>query len=174
LANKFLIKEIIMMEKSFSRIRVKEACPYPAVMVKGLGKVTKTWQLKKGSASDYAAYPNLDVQAMVKEGNAFVPAPNEDSTSEGESGGAGGSSDGSPAPESGKDEAAAPQNEELPEDTTPDFAGMTVEQLKAYLTASGVSASDLRGAVKADLITQAEAVWNSKHPSLEQSQNQAL
>jgi hypothetical protein len=167
LANKFLIKEIIMMEKSFFRIRVKETCPYPAVMVKDLGKVTKTWQIKKGNASDYTAYPNLDVQPMVKEGNNFVPAPNVDSKTEGESSGTGGSSGSSPAPETGKDETTTPQNEELPGNTMPDFSEMTVEQLKSYLTASGASSSDLRGTVKADLITQAEAVWNTQHQSQE-------
>jgi hypothetical protein len=151
-----------MTEKSFFRIRVKETCPYPAVMVKDLGKVTKTWQLKKGKASDYAAYPNLDVQPMVKEGNTFVPAQNT-SSDESESNGTGGSSGSSPAPESENDETAISHDEETLENAMPDFSGMTVEQLKAYLTAAGVSASDLRGAVKADLIAQAEAIWNTQH-----------
>jgi hypothetical protein len=146
-----------MTEKSFFRIRVKESSTYSAVMVKGLGKVTKTWQLMKGKASDYAAYPNLEVQSMVKEGNTFVPAQNAASTSESESNGNGGSSDSSPAPESEKDETATPQNE----NTMPDFAEMTVEQLKTYITAGGVSASDLRGAIKADLIIRAETLWNT-------------
>jgi hypothetical protein len=161
-----MIKEIIMIEKSFFRIRVKETCPYSAVMVKGLGKVTKTWQLKKGKASDYTEYHNLDVQAMVKEGNTFVPAQDG-----GESSGTGGSFGSSPAPEPEKDETAIPQNEELPENTMPNFAEMTVEQLKAYLMASGFSASNLRGAVKADLITQAEAAWNTQQQPQQQSQN---
>jgi hypothetical protein len=139
-------------------------------MVKGLGKVTKTWQLKKGQASDYAVYPNLDVQAMVKEGNTFVPAQNTNSEADSEASGTGGSSGSSPAPESEGDETAIPQScEETFENTMPDFSEMTVEQLKAYLTAAGVSASDLRGAIKADLIAQAEAVWNTQHPSQEQS-----
>lgn len=158
-----------MAEKSFFRIRVKESCPYPAVMVKGLGKVTKTWQLKKGKASDYSAYPNLEVQPMVKEGNTFVTAQNAASAAESESSGTGGSSGSSPAPESEEDETAT--NEELPENVMPDFAEMTVEQLKAYLTAAGVSASDLRGAVKADLIAQAEAIWSTQHQSQEQPQS---
>jgi hypothetical protein len=171
LTNKFLIKEITMTEKSFFRIKVKEACPYPAVMVKGLGKVTKTWQIKKGKASDYTEYPNLDVQPMVKEGNGFVPAQNAASTTESESSGSGGSSGGSPAPEPEKDETAAPQNEESPENAAPDFTKMTVEQLKACLMASGVSSSDLRGLVKADLIAQAEAIWNARRQSQNQSQD---
>lgn len=153
------------MEKSFFRIKVKETCPYPAVMVKGLGRVTKTWQLKKGKAADYVGYSNLDVQPMVKEGETFVPVQNTASASEGEPSGTGGSSGSSPAPELKQDETATPQNEEFPENTMPDFAEMTVEQLKAYLMASGVSSSDLRGSVKADLIIQAEAVWNAQHPS---------
>jgi hypothetical protein len=147
-----------MADKSFFRIRVKESCPFPSVMVKGLGKVTKAWQLKKGKASDYAAYSNLDVQPMVKEGNTFVPAQNTASAAESESNGTGGSSGSSPAPESEKDETTTSQNEDMP-----NFEEMTVEQLKAYLIASGVSASDLRGAVKADLIAQAEAVWNTQY-----------
>jgi hypothetical protein len=151
------------MEKSFFRIKVKESCLYPAVMVKNLGRVTKTWQLKKGNASDYAAYPNLDVQPMVKEGDTFVPAPSAGSTAETESSDTGGSSGGSPAPESEKDETAASKNEGLSENAAPDFADMTVEQLKAYLTASGGSSSDFKGKVKADLIAQAEAVWRTQH-----------
>jgi hypothetical protein len=158
-----------MAEKSFFRIKVKETCPYPAVMVKGLGRVEKTWQLKKGKASDYAAYSNLDVQPMIKEGNAFVPVQN--TTAENETSGTGGSSSSSPAPESGTDETATAQDEELSDNAMPNFSEMTVEQLKAYLMASGVSANDLRGAVKADLITQAEAIWNSQHQSQGQSQN---
>jgi hypothetical protein len=157
-----------MMDKSFFRIKVKETRPYPAVMVKGLGKVTKTWLLKKGKASDYTEYTNLDVQPMVKEGDAFVPARNVDSTVESESSGAGGSSGGSPTLEPEEDETSASWNEELSENITPNFVGMTVEQLKAYLTASGVSASDLRGALKADLAAQAEAIWRQ---SQEQPQN---
>jgi hypothetical protein len=53
----------------------------------------------------------------------------------------------------------------------PNLAEKTIEQLKTYLMASGVSANDLRGTVKADLITQAEAIWNSQHQSQGQSQN---
>lgn len=160
------------MEKSFFRIKVKEACPYPAVMVKGVGRVTKAWQIKKGKASDYTEYHNLDVQPVVKKGDAFVPAQNDASSAEGEPSGAGGSSGGSPDAESGEDETSVPQKEESPpENAEPDFTKMTVEQLKAYLAAGGVSASDLRGAVKADLIAQAEAVWNTRCQSQEQSQD---
>jgi hypothetical protein len=126
-------------------------------MVKNLGKVTKAWQLKKGKASDYAAYSNLDVQSMVKEGDTFVPA--SDTAVEEGSSGTGGSFGGSPAPEAETDKMAASQFE----NTMPNFAEMTVEQLKAYLISSGVSASDLRGLVKADLIVQAEAVWRTQH-----------
>jgi hypothetical protein len=161
LVNKFLIKEIIMTEKSFFRIKVKDSCPYPAVMVKGLGKITKVWQLKKGKASDYTAYPNLDVQPMVKEGNAFVPASNTVSAAESESSGTGGSYGSSPAPESEVDETTTLQNKELSENSMPDFEKMTVEQLKVYLMAKGVSASDFRGAVKTDLIIHAETIWNT-------------
>jgi hypothetical protein len=160
--NKPIIKEN-MMEKSFFRIRVKEIYPYPTVMVKGLGKITKKWQLKKGKASDYAEYPNLDVQIMVKEGETFVPAPNTNSADEDKSSGTGGSFGGSPAPELKEDKMAALKLEKSSEDTMPDFSEMTVEQLKAYLTASGASASSLRGSVKIDLVTQANKVWSMKH-----------
>jgi hypothetical protein len=158
-----------MTEKSFFRIKVKDSCPYPAVMVKGLGKITKAWQLKKGNASDYTAYPNLDVQPMVKEGNTFVPASNTDSAAENESSGTGGSSGSSPAPESEVDETATLKKEELSENSMPDFEKLTVEQLKAHLMANGFSASNLRGSVKVDLITHAEAVWNTQYRSQEQS-----
>jgi hypothetical protein len=160
-----------MMEKSFFRIRVKETCPAPAIMVKDLGKVTKTWQIKKGKASDYAEYPNLDVQPVIKEGNTFVPVQDKTPAKEEELSGTGSSYGSSPAPEPEEDETATPQNEELPESAKPDFSEMTVEQLKAYLQATGVSANNLRGAMKADLITQAEAVWNTQSQPLEQSQD---
>jgi hypothetical protein len=150
------------MNKSFFRIKVKDTCSYPAIMVKGLGTITKKWQLKKGKASDYAGYPNLDVQSMIKEGNTFVPAQNVSSADSGESSGTGGSSGSSPAPEFEQDETATPHIEVFSENAMPNFGEMTVEQLKAYLTASGISASDLRGSVKVDLITQAEIVWSSK------------
>jgi hypothetical protein len=142
-----MIKEIIMTEKSFFRIRVKDACPYTAIIVKNLGKVTKTWELKKGKASDYAVYPNLDVQAMIKEGNTFVPAPDATSAAGDELNGTGGSSSNSPAPE--------PQSDET---VTDNFFDMTVEQLKAYLSAKGVPSGELRSMVKADLIARAEAI----------------
>jgi hypothetical protein len=133
-----------MADKSFFRIRVKESCSYPTVMVKGLGKVTKAWQLKKGRASDYAVYPGLETQPMVKEGSIFVPDPNANFMKGGELNDTGESSDRSTVFES--------QN----------FVDMTVEQLKAFLIAKGVPASDIRGAVKADLLLRAESVWNSQ------------
>lgn len=155
-----------MVEKSFFRIRVKESCPYPAVMVKNLGKVTKTWALKKGNASDYTEYPNLDVQVMVKEGGTFVPAPNAGSTTDSESSGTGGSSSNSPAPESQNDETVAePDQPEVEDETLPsqNFADMSVEQLKAYLSAKGVVSSKFRGMVKADLIAYAETLAESEN-----------
>jgi hypothetical protein len=137
-------------------------------MLKEMGKVTKAWQLKKGKASNYSAYPNLEVQPMVKEGNTFVPAPITDSPSENELSGTGGSSSNSPAPEPKIDETvtlASSSNDGenkgddgLLESSVPSFVDMTVEQLKAYLIASGVPAGDLRGVVKADLIVQAETL----------------
>lgn len=150
------------MEKSFFRIKVKETCSYPTVMVRGLGKITKTWQIKKGIASDYSEYPNLDVQSMIKDGNVFVPAQNT-SSAESESSGTGGSSGSSPAPEFNRDKTTALQNEKVSEDSMPDFSEMTVEQLKTYIMASGVSKSDIRGMGKTDLIIQAEAVWNTQY-----------
>jgi hypothetical protein len=156
-----------MAEKSFFRIKVKETCPYPAVMVKGLGRVTKAWQLKQGKASDYTAYPNLDVQSMVKEGNTFVPAPNADSAAEGESSGTGGSSSNSPAPEAQADETVTdsdslqsevPDENETKSPSSQNLLDMSVEQLKAYLSAKGVPSSELRGMRKADLIARAEII----------------
>jgi hypothetical protein len=155
-----------MMEKSFFRIRVKESCPYPAVIVKNLGKVTKTWQLKKGNASDYAEYPNLDVQPMVKEGNIFVPAPNANSAAESESSGTGGSLSNSPAPEPQVDETVTEAEQiqyESEELSSQDFFNMSVEQLKAYLSAKGVPSRELRGMVKADLIARAKDIAESEN-----------
>ena len=155
-----------MTEKSFFRIRVKESCPYPAVMVKNLGKVTKKWQLKKGSASDYSEYPNLDVQVMIKEGSAFVSAPGAGSAAESESGGTGGSSSNSPAPESQADETVTEPNQPKAKSETPlsqNFSNMSVEQLKAYLSAKGVSSGELRGMVKADLTARAQSEAESEN-----------
>jgi hypothetical protein len=156
----FDFKENVMENKSFFRIRVKESSPYPAVMVKDLGKVTKAWQLKKGNASDYAAYSNLEVQPMIKEGNAFVPAPNAAPAAESDSSGTGGSSSNSPAP--------APQADETVTESEPalssyNFSEMSVEQLKAYLSEKGVAASEIRGLVKADLIARAESLTESEN-----------
>jgi hypothetical protein len=154
-----------MAEKHFFRIKVKETCPYPAVMVKNLGKVTKTWQLKKGNASDFAEYPNLDVQPMIREGDTFVPASGNDSVSGNESSGTGGSLSGSPAPALQADKTVA--EPEKPETNIArgsyDFSKMPVEQLKAYLSAKGVPAGELRGLVKADLITRAESLTGSEN-----------
>lgn len=135
-----------MAEKSFFRIKVRETCPYPAVMVKNLGRVTKTWRIMKGLASDYSGYPNLDVQPMVKEGGDFVPVPDADSGAGEELSGAGDCPSNGVAPESQSDETAAGN-----------FPGMTVEQLKAYLSAKGVSSGELRGMAKADLVARAES-----------------
>jgi hypothetical protein len=147
-----------MADKSFFRVRVKESCPYPAIMVKDLGKVTKAWQLRKGDASDYAAYSNLEVQSMIKEGNTFVPAPDAASVAESESNGTGGSSSSSPALASQEDKTASRQSAEKSSTELTGFPEMNVEQLKSFLTEHGVSAGELRGAVKADLIIRAEAI----------------
>jgi hypothetical protein len=160
----------MMIEKSFFRIRVKETCPYPAAMVKDLGKVTKIWQLKKGKASDYASYPNLDVQPMVKEGNTFVPDSNVAPSAEDTSSGTGGSLSNSPAPESQADETvteseAIEADEASSEPSSYNFSDMSVEQLKAYLSAKGVPSRELRGMVKADLIARAEAISQAESES---------
>jgi hypothetical protein len=132
-------------------------------MVKNLGRVTKTWTLKKGGSSDYTEYPNLDVQAMVKEGGIFVPVSDANSAAESGSSGTGGSSSNSPAPELQADETVAdpgrPDDERL---QAQNYADMSVEQLKAYLSAKGVASSELRGRVKADLVACAETVAESE------------
>jgi hypothetical protein len=159
-----------MVEKSFFRIRVKEDYPHSTVIVKDLGRVTKTWQIKKGKALDYAAYSGLEVQTMIKEGNAFIPDPNSVSEIADESSGTGGSLSNSPAPEPCADETVteseiSEDGETQAEPSSYDFTGMSVEQLKSYLSAKGVSSGELRGKTKAELIALAEDLSQSESES---------
>jgi hypothetical protein len=104
---------------------------------------------------------------MVKEGNTFVLDPSVTSVAEGESSGTGGSSNNSPAPEVQDDEtvtdsdslqAEVPDENETKSTSSQNLLDMSVEQLKAYLSAKGVSSSELRGMRKADLIARAEII----------------
>jgi hypothetical protein len=127
--------------------------------------LTKKWQVKSGNIGDFAKFPDVEAQVVVKRGNGFVPA-------EEASGGAGAGVGGSPAndgntarQDGGQGAGSGGLAKEPPDGPAPDFAGMTVEQLKNFLIAKGVAASDLRNTAKPELIERASAVWSqNKQP----------
>jgi hypothetical protein len=145
-----------MIEKKFFRVRLSGKCPVETKLINSV-KLTRQWQMKTGDIKEFAVFPDVEVQAMAKRGNGFVPAE------EGPGGAAEGSGDvsgdgGLPAQpgavqaaDLGKpaDESAVPAS----------FAEMTVEQLKNYLTAKGIAQSELRNTAKSDLIERAEFLW---------------
>jgi hypothetical protein len=140
-------------EKKFYRIRLAGNCQTNSKIVNGLA-LTKQWQVKVGDIGDFAKFPDVEAQVVVKQGNGFVPA--------GEApGGATNADSGVSGYSSGFASTPAKDAEEARTGTTPpDFNGMTVEQLKNFLTAKGVAQSELRNAAKADLIERAEFIWS--------------
>jgi len=133
-----------MMQELFFRVTVKEASPFSAMMIKNLGRVTKTWQLKKGNGNDYRCYPDLEIQEMIKKGDQFVPAEsksNIENVAE--------VSDNPNQKDTGSQDVETVQQK---------FNDMSIEQLKAYLSAKGVPSNELRGLAKADLIARAESL----------------
>jgi hypothetical protein len=146
-----------MNEKKFFRVRLADKSPLPKKMVNGI-ILTKQWQIKTGDAREFSRFPDVETQGMVKQGNGFVPA-------EEASGGATGGPDGGSGQSSGPastpaQDAEGAQASVKKTENPPDFESMTVEQLKNYLIAKGVSQSELRNATKPELIERADFLWS--------------
>ena len=133
-----------MTQELFFRVKVKEASPFSAMMIKNLGRVTKTWQLKKGHGNDYRCYPDLEIQEMIKKGDQFVPAEPKSITEN-----VAEVSDNPDQKDTGSQDVETVQQR---------FNDVAIEQLKAYLSAKGVPSNELRGLAKADLIARAESL----------------
>jgi hypothetical protein len=149
------------IDKKFFRVKLNAKCSVNTKMVNSV-TLTKQWQMKVGKIGDFSKFPDVDTQVMVKQGNIFVAA--EEAPCEAKEG-SGGSSDDANAsmPTVGgqtANTAILPPRE--PTDI-PNFAGMTVEQLKNFLTANGVAPSELRNTTKPDLIERAEFVWSQNN-----------
>jgi len=119
------------VEKSYYRIRLTEKSKISSKMVNGV-TVTKQWQLKTGDASSFPKLSDVEIQAVQKVGESFVPVD--------------------PVPSSTETSAKVP-----PLTEPPSFESMTVDQLKAVLAGKGVAQSELRAASKADLINLAKS-----------------
>jgi hypothetical protein len=62
-----------MTEKKFFRIRLSDKCSVAKKMVNGL-ILTRQWQVKTGEVGNFAKFPDVEAQVVVKKGNGFVPA----------------------------------------------------------------------------------------------------
>jgi hypothetical protein len=144
-------------EKKFFRVRLAGKCPANIKMVNGV-TLTKQWQVKAWAIVDFTKFPDVEAQVMVKQGNGFVPAEEAPGGADDE---ADDSSDDTQAPLQPVGNLGANTGVPAEEATNaPDFASMTVEQLKGFLTANGVASSDLRNATKSELIERAEFIWS--------------
>lgn len=153
-------------EKKFFRAKLTDTCVVNTKMINGVA-LTKQWQVKVGEIGDFAKFPDV---VVVKQGKGFVPAEETPDETEEEA------SDGSKKTEGpevsdtsgdGTDVTAQP-GDDLSADTgvsvegsgdAPEFANMTVEQLKNFLIAKGVTQSELRNVIKPELIERAEFIW---------------
>ena len=136
-----------MAEKKFFRVRLTDKCSVAKKMVNGI-PLTKQWQVKVGEIGDFAKFPDVETQTVVKRGNDFVPA---EEASEGDTGG------------SDSTKVQVPATPENGSGAHPDFNNMTVEQLKSYLIAKGVAQNELRNAAKAELVERAEFIWSQSN-----------
>ena len=148
-------------EKKFFRVRLSCKCAAEAKLVNGT-RLTKQWLMRTGSSEEFSGFPDVEVQAMAKRGNGFVPAEEgPGGAGEGQDGDSGESGQAAQpgAAVTGNSGNSAGESEAPPAS----FAGMTVEQLKNYLAAKGVAQSELRNAAKADLIERAEFLWSQNN-----------
>jgi len=145
-----------MVEKKFFRVRLSDTCPVTKKMVNGV-TLTKQWQIKTGEVGDFAKFPDVETEAMIKQGNTFIPAnPTDEDTNAS-------NPEGSkhPDPTSNKN-TKGDQNPTGQDSSPPSFSSMTVEQLKSFLISKSVPQSELRNATKQELIERAEFVWSQK------------
>jgi len=150
-----------MADKKFFRIRLAEKSSLKSKIVNGL-TVTKEWQVKVGEIGDFAIFPDVETQVVVKQGNGFVPADEAAGGATKDSDGGSGQSSGSASTPAKDAEEAQTAGAKETENSPPDFHSMTVEQLKNFLIAHGVAQNDLRNATKPDLIERADFVWSQK------------
>ena len=143
-----------MKEKKFYRVRLADMCPVKSKIVNGL-TLTKQWQIKVGEAGEFAKFPDVEAQAVVKKGNGFAP---EEEAGAGASKEVSGPPPGPSAPAQKAEETQAAAG--IDSEKISDFNSMTVEQLKNYLIAKGVAQNELRNAAKPDLIERAEFIWS--------------
>jgi hypothetical protein len=140
-------------EKKFFRVRLAEKCTVNTKMVNGI-TLTKQWQVKTGEIANFLKFPDVEAQRVVKQGSDFVPA--EESTGKIEKGLNGSVTTAQP----GASQAANRDVSAKGLADVPDFAGMTVEQLKNFLIANGVAQNELRSVTKPELIERAEFIWS--------------
>ncbi len=100
-------------EKKFYRVRLAGNCQVNSKIVNGL-LLTKQWQVKVGEIGDFAKFPDVEAQVVVKQGNGFIPA--------GEApGGATNADSGDSGHSSGSASTPAQDAEEAQAGTTPRF-----------------------------------------------------
>jgi hypothetical protein len=150
-----------MADKKFFRIRLAEKSSLKSKIVNGL-TVTKEWQVKVGDVGEFAIFPDVETQVVVKQGNGFVPANEAAGEATKGSDGGSGQPSGSASTPAKDAEGAKTEGAKETENLPPDFQSMTVEQLKNFLIAHGVAQNDLRNATKPDLIERADFVWSQK------------
>jgi hypothetical protein len=141
-------------------VRLAEKSSAQSKMVNGL-LLTKKWQIKVGEVGDFAKFPDVEAQVVVKQGNDFVPVDEGTEGATAASDGVSGHSSGSAStPAQDAEEAQTTTKDES--DPPVEFTNMTVEQLKNYLIAKGVAQTELRNATKPELIERAEFIWSQK------------
>jgi hypothetical protein len=147
-------------EKKFFRVRLMDKCPAKTKMVNGV-TLTKQWQVKVGIIGDFSKFHDVEAQVVVKQGNSFVPVEDASGRAEEEADGSQGNNDTTKPPGGGQ--TANTGNLTVGPDGFPDFATMTVEQLKNFLIAKGVAQNELRNATKPELIERAEFIWSQNN-----------
>jgi len=136
-----------MDQKKFFRVRLSDKCSVARKAVNGV-VLTKQWQVKVGDVEDFSVFPDVEAQRVVKQGNSFVPAEEA----------SGGAKEATPAPSDNTTNTG--NTTESAGAGYPNFADMTVEQLKNILVSKGVASSELRNATKPELIERAEFIWS--------------
>jgi hypothetical protein len=147
-------------EKKFFRVRLTDKCPAGTKMVNGV-TLTKQWQVKVGAIGDFSKFHDVEAQVVVKQGNSFVPVEDASGGAEDEADGSQGDNDTTEPPGGGQ--TANTGNPAGGPPGVPDFAAMTVEQLKNFLIAKGITQNELRNATKPELIERAEFIWSQSN-----------
>jgi len=127
------------IEKEFYRIQLSKDCKVDSKMVNG-AILTKKWLVKTGSPKDFEKFPDVIIQKVVKQQDgSFAPT-------------------GKTLIEDKPIVEDAPPNKDRP-----DFEKMTMEQLKTFLITNGVTANELKTAIKPELVERADSLWSQKN-----------